>query len=97
MYDKRMYKCDVTGSLPPPSVTNCHTFPDPLPLERDVLYGRPLGLLDAPAALENDSNTACVDCVSHTISVPHKIISNDKVTVSETLSPLYHANAHSQN
>src|SRR6218665_1570934 len=27
---------------PPPSVTNCHTFSDPLPLERDVLYGRPL-------------------------------------------------------
>ena len=26
--------------LPPP-VTNCHTFSDPLPLERDVLYGRP--------------------------------------------------------
>src|SRR6218665_3266231 len=23
---------------PPPSVTNCHTFSDPLPLERDVLY-----------------------------------------------------------
>src|SRR6218665_1530995 len=23
-------------------VTNCHTFSDPLPLERDVLYGRPL-------------------------------------------------------
>jgi len=27
---------------PPPSVTNRHTFSDPLPLERDVLYGRPL-------------------------------------------------------
>ena len=27
--------------LTPPSVTNCHTFSDPLPLERDVLYGRP--------------------------------------------------------
>ena len=27
---------------PPPPVTNCHTFSDPLPLERDVLYGRPL-------------------------------------------------------
>jgi len=26
----------------PPPVTNCHTFSDPLPLERDVLYGRPL-------------------------------------------------------
>jgi len=26
--------------LPPP-VTNCHTFSDPLPLERDILYGRP--------------------------------------------------------
>src|SRR6218665_1442150 len=25
---------------PPPPVTNCHTFSDPL--ERDVLYGRPL-------------------------------------------------------
>jgi len=29
--------------LTPPPVTNCHTFSDPLPpLERDVLYGRPL-------------------------------------------------------
>src|SRR6218665_1296484 len=27
---------------PLPSVTNCHTFSDPLPLERDVLYERPL-------------------------------------------------------
>jgi len=26
---------------PLPLVTNCHTFPDPLPLERDILYGRP--------------------------------------------------------
>ena len=25
-----------------PSVTNCHTFSDPSPLKRDVLYGRPL-------------------------------------------------------
>src|SRR6218665_1667469 len=27
---------------PSPPVTNCHTFSDPLPLERDVLYVRPL-------------------------------------------------------
>jgi len=27
---------------PLPSVTNCHTFSDPRPLECDVLYGRPL-------------------------------------------------------
>src|SRR6218665_2108274 len=34
-------KCDVTCSWTPfPPVTNCHTFSDPLPLERDVLYGR---------------------------------------------------------
>src|SRR6218665_185249 len=26
----------------PPPVTNCHTFSDPLLLERDVLYGRPI-------------------------------------------------------
>ena len=30
---------------PPPSVTSCHTFSSPLPLERDVLYGRPLIIL----------------------------------------------------
>ena len=42
MYDKNLYKRDVTCSLPLPAVTNCHTFSDPLPLERDVLYGRPL-------------------------------------------------------
>src|SRR6218665_3031778 len=27
---------------PLPPVTNCHIFLDPSPLERDVLYGRPL-------------------------------------------------------
>ena len=32
--------------LTPPPVTNCHTLSDPLPLERDVLYGWPyIGLL----------------------------------------------------
>ena len=42
MYDKNLYKRDVTCSWPPlPPVTNCHTFSDLLPLERDVLYGRP--------------------------------------------------------
>src|SRR6218665_2046325 len=34
-------KCDVTCSWTPSPVTNCHTFSDPLPLERDVLYRRP--------------------------------------------------------
>ena len=35
---KEFQKCDVTSSLPPPLVTNCHTFSDPsLPVERDVL------------------------------------------------------------
>src|SRR6218665_908657 len=42
MHNKKIYKCDVTCSLPPPPVTNCHTFADPLLLERDVLYGPPL-------------------------------------------------------
>jgi len=42
MYDILFYKCDVTCFLLPlPPVTNCHTFSDPLPLERDVLYGWP--------------------------------------------------------
>ena len=26
------WQCDVTWSLPPPPVTNCHTFSDPYPL-----------------------------------------------------------------
>ena len=41
---KKFEKCDVTCPWPPPTpVTNCHTFSDPLlPLERDILYGRPL-------------------------------------------------------
>src|SRR6218665_2637968 len=30
---------------PRPSVTYCHTFSDPFPFERDVLYGRPLIML----------------------------------------------------
>ena len=38
----------------PPSVTNCHTFSDPLPLERDVLYGRPLrNVYDAVIKIQN--------------------------------------------
>ena len=32
---------DVAHLVTPLPVTNCHTFLDPLPLERDVLYGRP--------------------------------------------------------
>jgi len=30
MYDKKLYKRDVTCSWPHPPVTNCHTFSDPL-------------------------------------------------------------------
>jgi len=37
---KKFEKCDVTCSWTPSPVTKCHTFLDPL--ERDVLYGRPL-------------------------------------------------------
>jgi len=39
MYDK---KCTSVTShaLDPSPVTNCYTYSDPLPLERDVLYGR---------------------------------------------------------
>src|SRR6218665_3268353 len=44
MYDKFFYKCDVTCSRHPPPVINCHTFSDPLPIERDVLYGRLLNI-----------------------------------------------------
>src|SRR6218665_1905432 len=42
MYDK--FCISVTSHALDPSapVTNCHTFSDLLPLERDVLYGRPL-------------------------------------------------------
>src|SRR6218665_1604963 len=31
--------CDVTCSCTLSPVTNCYTFSEPLPLERDVLYG----------------------------------------------------------
>jgi len=37
--------------LDPSSVTNCHTSPAPLPLERDALSGRPLGAVNLRAAL----------------------------------------------
>jgi len=30
----------------PLPLSNCHTFSDPIPLKRDVLYGRPLILCD---------------------------------------------------
>jgi len=44
MYDKKNLKSVTSHDLDSPSpLTNCHTFLDPfLPLERDVLYGRPL-------------------------------------------------------
>src|SRR6218665_690776 len=31
MCDKKNYKCDVIGSRPPPTFTNCHTISDPYP------------------------------------------------------------------
>ena len=34
----------TSHALDPSPVTNCHTFSNPLPLERDVLYGRPLAI-----------------------------------------------------
>ena len=40
MYDKKVIS--VTSHALDPPVTNCHTFSDSLPLERDVLYGLPL-------------------------------------------------------
>ena len=41
MYDKKI--ASVTSRcLDLPSVSNCHTFSDHSPLERDVLYGWPL-------------------------------------------------------
>ena len=41
--DKNFFISVTSHALDPhPSVTNCHTFSDPLPLERDVLYGQPL-------------------------------------------------------
>ena len=51
-----------------------------------VDYGQELIAHHCEPVLENDNNTACVDCDSNTISVPHKIISSDKVNVSEPLS-----------
>ena len=39
MYDKKFIS--VTSQALDLPVTNCHTFSDPLPLECDVLYGRP--------------------------------------------------------
>ena len=40
MYDKKMYKYDVTSSSPLP----CHKLSNFLgPLELEALYGRPLG------------------------------------------------------
>jgi len=42
MYDKKCISM-TSQALDPSPVTNCHTFSDPVPLEREVLYGRPLG------------------------------------------------------
>src|SRR6218665_616141 len=40
VYDKKFISVTSHVLDPPPTVTNCHTFSNPLPLERDVLYGR---------------------------------------------------------
>src|SRR6218665_544209 len=43
MYDKKISKCDVTCPLPPPLCHKLsHLLGPPPPIERDVLYGRPL-------------------------------------------------------
>ena len=42
MYDKNLYKRDVTCSLPPPPVTNCHTFSDPFPSSVTYFMDGPL-------------------------------------------------------
>src|SRR6218665_45467 len=42
MYDKNLYKRDVTCSLPPPLSQNVTPSRTPSKLERDVLYRRPL-------------------------------------------------------
>jgi len=45
MYDNKFISVTSHAVYPLSPVTNCHIFSDPLPsLERDVLYGRPLGL-----------------------------------------------------
>ena len=41
--------------LTPPPVTNRHTFSDPLPLERDVLYERPLRQLSVIVIFRNST------------------------------------------
>src|SRR6218665_1198082 len=40
MYEKYFKSVTSHALGSPPPVTNCHTFSDPSPLERDVLYGR---------------------------------------------------------
>src|SRR6218665_808456 len=47
MYDKKFISVTSHALYRPPSVTNCHTFSDPLPLERDVLYGRLLNNINS--------------------------------------------------
>jgi len=42
MYDKKIDKCDVTCSLPPPLSQTVTPSRTPSPHERDVLYERPL-------------------------------------------------------
>src|SRR6218665_1006964 len=42
MYHTKFISVTTHALDPLPPVTNRHTFSDPLPLERDVLYGRPL-------------------------------------------------------
>ena len=42
MYDKKFISVTPHALYPLPPVTNCHTFSDSFPLERDVLYGRSL-------------------------------------------------------
>ena len=51
MYDKNLYKRDVTCSWPPPPVTNCHTFSDPSP--SSVTY-----FMDGPIAACSDLDSA---------------------------------------
>src|SRR6218665_753276 len=72
------YKCDVTCSLPPPPATNCRTFSDPLPIERDVLYGRPHRIrrlyFDHDAFTHHALNLGFRECVNASWSKYRRLI-----------------------
>src|SRR6218665_191109 len=88
----------MTSHALDPPVTNCHTFSDPLPLERDVLYGRPLTDIQ-PSELQllarsNDYNFASSFSTEMYAIILYWVSLEDTRVKLTSASPCFNAGLH---